>query len=130
MIPGNETNHIILMIENNSVIPLGVHVIIPQLSECKNYITRNEIYLLDKTIVDRLVFLSMSLCAYWSRGESMIRKRRAIMAKKIILGRSAWWAGMTLLSFLAVMTPCHGQTSNKVDLRENWLLQSSSKVGA
>ena len=60
----------------------------------------------------------------------MIRKGRAIMAKKQIFGRPAWWAGMTLLSFLAVMTPGHGQTSNKVDLRENWFLQSSCKVGA
>jgi len=59
----------------------------------------------------------------------MIRKGRAIMAKKLISGRQAWWPVMTLLSFLAVLTPGHGQTGNRVELRENWFLQSSCKVG-
>lgn len=36
---------------------------------------------------------------------------------------------MTLLSFLTVLTPGYGQTGNQVDLRENWYLQSSCKVG-
>ena len=37
---------------------------------------------------------------------------------------------MTLLPFLLSLTPCQGETKNRVDLRENWFLQSSRKVSA
>jgi exo-1,4-beta-D-glucosaminidase len=34
------------------------------------------------------------------------------------------------LTFLAGLAPCHAETGNRVDLRENWYVQSSCKVNA
>ena len=59
----------------------------------------------------------------------MIRKGRAMMVKQLILERRPWWLVMTLLPFLAVLTPGYGQAGNQMDLRENWFLQSSCKAG-
>ncbi len=46
----------------------------------------------------------------------------------LMCGRKTWWVLMTLLSFLAFSTPGQAQARNRVDLRDNWLLQSSCKV--
>jgi exo-1,4-beta-D-glucosaminidase len=52
------------------------------------------------------------------------------MTAKVLICRKTWWAVATLLSFLVLFTPCQGETRNRVDLRENWFLQSSCKVSA
>jgi len=52
-----------------------------------------------------------------------------MMAKGSIACGKTRWVVMTSLTFLAFWTPCRGQTTNRVDLQENWFLQSSRKVG-
>jgi exo-1,4-beta-D-glucosaminidase len=53
-----------------------------------------------------------------------MRARRVILYKKI--GRFV----SISLTFLAGLAPCHAETGNRVDLRENWYVQSSCKVNA
>lgn len=49
-------------------------------------------------------------------------------AKGLMSCKKTWWVVMTSLSFLALSTPGQGEARNRVDLRENWFLQSSCKV--
>jgi len=49
-------------------------------------------------------------------------------AKRVNYCRKMCWVGLVSLTLLAWLTPCYGETRNRVDLRENWYLQSSCKV--
>jgi exo-1,4-beta-D-glucosaminidase len=51
-----------------------------------------------------------------------MRTWRVIFCKK-----TGWFVSISLI-LLAGLSPCHGETGNRVDLRENWFLQSSCKV--
>ena len=46
----------------------------------------------------------------------------------LVFRKKAWWAGIISLSLLALATIGRGETQNRMNLRENWLLQSSCKV--
>ena len=50
--------------------------------------------------------------------------------KRVNCCRKMWWLVLIQLFLTAWLTPCHGATGNRVDLRENWYLQSSCKVNA
>jgi exo-1,4-beta-D-glucosaminidase len=51
-------------------------------------------------------------------------------ANVLISYRKTRWAILFSLSFFGLWTQGQGQTRNRVDLRENWFLQNSRKVGA
>ena len=51
-------------------------------------------------------------------------------AKRLIICKNIWWLVSISLTIPAGLTPCYGETGNRVDLRENWALQSSCKVDA
>ena len=48
--------------------------------------------------------------------------------KRVSSCRKRRWVFLISLTLLAWLTPCSGETRNRVDLRENWYLQSSCKV--
>ena len=48
--------------------------------------------------------------------------------KVLISCRKTWWVVMASLSVLTWLAPGQAQTRSRVDLRENWLLQSSCKA--
>jgi len=46
-------------------------------------------------------------------------------AKRVNSCWKVWWLVLIHSSLMAWLTPCYGETRNRVDLRENWYLQSS-----
>ena len=63
------------------------------------------------------------------KGVSQERWAQKTMPSDVLVFRKkAWWAGIISLSLLALATIGRGETQNRMNLRENWLLQSSCKV--
>jgi len=51
-----------------------------------------------------------------------------MVSEVMFLGRNSCWVAIASLSFLALPVAASGEVGNRVDLRENWMLQSSCKV--
>ena len=59
---------------------------------------------------------------------NQIVRRGTIMTVGLIFCRKALWVIVVCSLSTALLTPSRAETSNRMDLRENWFVQSSSKV--
>ena len=51
-------------------------------------------------------------------------------AKNAIFDQNPWQFGIIAILVWAWLAPCHAQTQNRIDLRDNWFIQNSCKVQA
>jgi hypothetical protein len=61
---------------------------------------------------------------------SKVREEETTLAKRVTSCRKMGWLLLIQSTLIVWLNPCRAETENRVDLRENWTLQSSCNVDA